>query len=359
MKIYDEIYNSLRSEKRAMLATIIATSGSTPAPAESKMLVFPDDGARAIGTIGGGCLDANIIVCVKDDPANGKARFMSFQLNDDSGDTGLNCGGTVTVFLESLTPMMLTTYEMIANSREEATDCCLVTCVRNDGTTVKTLLTNDGSAIVGNPLDIDVLDTVRERIPEISINQSVERMKIGSDNYVIEVIQGEPGLFIFGGGHVGKAVSRCASLAGFRVTVVDDRRAFANKERFPEAYAVLCESFEEAFRRLKVTPSSYVVIVTRGHRHDERVLEKALEYKPQYIGMIGSLRKAHVVFEHLKERGVSPALLSRVHAPIGLRIGARTAEEIGVSVVAELIAARRNTLSLIERDLSLSFAHQT
>lgn len=357
MNIFKEICRSLASEKRTMLATIIATSGSTPAAAESKMIIFPDEGARAIGTVGGGCLDANIIVAVKDDPTILHARTMSFQLNDDTGDTGLNCGGTVTVFLEPLNAAMMPVYEKIVQMRETAEDCSLITTVKEGCPAQKTLMGMEGNVLAGSQLPEDERAAIRDKLSAIIRTETVGRISLASGEQMIEFIRSPAHVMIFGGGHVGKAVSRCAALAGFRITVVDDRRAFANKERFPEADKVLCESFEVAFSRVNVTSSTYVVIVTRGHRHDELVLEKALQYRPAYIGMIGSKRKVLVVFEHLTTRGVSPELLSHVHAPIGLSIGARTAEEIGVSVVAELIAVRRNAIDQVARPRSSGLPH--
>jgi xanthine dehydrogenase accessory factor len=125
------------------------------------------------------------------------------------------------------------------------------------------------------------------------------------------------------------------------MTIVDDRKEYANAERFPEAAQTLAVEFHDAFNHLTVKSSSYIVIVTRGHRSDEDALERALHTPAKYIGMIGSKRKVLTTYEHLVERGVTVTMLQRVHAPIGLEIGAVTAEEIGVSIVAELVQIRR------------------
>lgn len=353
MKIYKEICKALSEDKRVMLATIIATSGSTPAPSESKMLLFPDEKARAIGTVGGGCLDASIIVSVKDNPSGTLMKIMNFQLDDDIGDTGLNCGGTVTLALEPVLKSMLPVYEKIVAMQESGDDCCVVTNIAPDGSTKKSLFDSKGQFLDGSEFSESAVMTIREKILKKYIPGEAQRLQVESQEYILEFIQSEPHLIIFGGGHVGKAVCQCASAAGFRVTVVDDRHAFANKQRFPEAFSVLCESFEQSFNRLTITPSTYVVIVTRGHRHDEDVLEQALRFTPHYIGMIGSKRKVLTVYDHLVAKGSPPGQLKGIHAPVGLDIGARTAEEIAVSIVAELIAARRNVLDSIESKVSL------
>ena len=130
-------------------------------------------------------------------------------------------------------------------------------------------------------------------------------------------------------------------MAGFRVVVVDDRADFADPRRFPDAAATLAVPFDEAWDRITVRSSSSVVIVTRGHKHDQRVLERAVQTPARYIGMIGSRNKVTATFARLVERGTPKTMLEKVRAPIGLKIGAITAEEIGISITAELIAVRR------------------
>jgi xanthine dehydrogenase accessory factor len=154
-------------------------------------------------------------------------------------------------------------------------------------------------------------------------------------------------LYIFGAGHVSVNLYKVARSAGFDVTVVDDREAYANRERFPEAQEIVCEAFDRAMARLTPGESAYLVIVTRGHRDDMRVLRWAVQTSARYIGMIGSKRKTITIFKELTKEGLPAELFERVHAPIGLDIGAITPEEIAVAITAELIAARRH----VERDL--------
>jgi xanthine dehydrogenase accessory factor len=154
-------------------------------------------------------------------------------------------------------------------------------------------------------------------------------------------------LYIFGAGHVAVNLYAVARQAGFDVTVIDDRETYANRERFPEAQAVIAEDFDVAMSRLDVSHSAYIVIVTRGHHDDMRVLRWAVQSPARYIGMIGSKRKTVSIFRELTKNGLAPALFDRVHAPVGLDIGAVTPEEIAVAITAELIAARRH----VEREL--------
>jgi len=163
----------------------------------------------------------------------------------------------------------------------------------------------------------------------------------GSLQVFVEPLVPAPRLYIFGGGHVGLAVSRVATIAGFETVVADDREQFANRERFPDAKQVLSGDMDEITSSLSPGDSSYIVIVTRGHRHDLRVLRWAVETPAHYIGMIGSAHKVLAIYQQLEAEGVSAERLKRVFAPIGLDIQAATPEEIGVAIVAELIAIRR------------------
>jgi len=158
----------------------------------------------------------------------------------------------------------------------------------------------------------------------------------------IEPILTSPTLYIFGGGHIALALTKMGKLVGFNITVIDDRAEFASSERFPEADVILAEDFTKSFPKMKIDKSSYIVIVTHGHQHDEVVLEWAVGTPAKYIGMIGSKTKNATIFTHLLAKGISQEQLGRVHAPIGLEIEAQTPEEIAVSILAEVIKVRRS-----------------
>lgn len=154
-------------------------------------------------------------------------------------------------------------------------------------------------------------------------------------------------LVILGGGHIAVPLAHMGKLLNYEVTVVDDRPSFANSGRFPEADHVLCQDFESAIRNLDCDNSTYIVIVTRGHRHDQTCLEGVLK-KPRaaYIGMIGSRRKVETLLGNLREEGYSEEDIGRVYTPIGMDIGAQTPEEIAVSILAEIIMVNRYGYSL-------------
>ncbi len=343
MRIFRELCTLLREEKAAALATIIKTSGSTPAPMQSRMIVRFKEPLASIGTVGGGCLDAEIVWRVEHERLT-KPHFFTYSLDDPVGDTGLICGGKVEVMIEQVDDSMLAVFERVVAEETAGNDSVIVTVMQEGQTVKKCLCGADGRFIAGNEIDPVTGEHLRRTIGGLKRENPIERVRVGSAEYVAELIEARPPLVIFGGGHVGKVVSQCAALAGFRVTVVDDRMMFANRERFPEADRIVCEGFKEAFARLTITPSTFVVIVTRGHRHDELVLEKVLEYDARYVGMIGSAKKVAATFARLREKGLAEERLASVRAPIGVDIGARTAEEIGLSIVAELVAVRRKAI---------------
>lgn len=268
MDIYEQIVKLRQDGRKGAVATIVNVRGSVPSFETAKMLVR-DDGS-IVGTIGGGCVEAEVWQAAREVMETEKPRTLTFNLNKDPKyDTGLVCGGTLDIFIEPVLP--------------------------------------------------------------------------------------PAPLYIFGAGHVSVSLYKTARSAGFDITVIDDREAYSNRERFPEAKEVIAEDFERAMARLAPTESSYIVIVTRGHRDDMRVLRWAVQTPARYIGMIGSKRKTISIFRELTKEGLPEHLFNRVHAPIGLDIGAITPEEIAVAITAELIATRRR----VERDLPhMSWFHR-
>jgi xanthine dehydrogenase accessory factor len=268
MDIFEEIVRMRRAGERGALATIVHTNGSIPSYESSRMLVR-DDGSIA-GTIGGGCVEADVWAAAKEVIQSEQPRKMVFNLNHEAEyDAGLICGGTLEIFVEPILP--------------------------------------------------------------------------------------QPMLYIFGGGHLSAAVARVASGAGFAVGIADDRAAYANAERFPMASEIYT-TYEEAYAKIKPNASSYLLIVTRGHKDDMRVLAWAVRTEARYIGMIGSKRKVLSVYKALEREGYSAAEFERVHAPVGLDIGALSPEEIAVSICAELIAVRRNATNLPHKTVKLAQA---
>ncbi len=353
MDIIKETIDALQHEDRVMLATIISTSGSTPASALSKMLV-KDGCTKLVGTVGGGCMEADVAEHAKIIFPQNIAKIVAYRLVEDGIEQGLICGGTLDILIEPITKQYIPLFDTLRKLRDEGEDCVLATLLQQNGEKIsKTILSHpdDVDRFPQNDTIVSVDDFIRktgitndnikELVRKVYNRGETERLKTSSGELIIEPMPGKPGLVIFGGGHVSKYVSRTATMAGFGVTVVDDRDMFANPVRFPEAEKTIAVRYEEAFEHIVVKQSTYIVIVTRGHRYDEVVLEQAVKTQARYIGMIGSARKVFTTYRHLVDRGIPVENLLKIYAPVGLDIGAVTAEEIAVSIVSELIKNRR------------------
>jgi xanthine dehydrogenase accessory factor len=350
MDIYEHIVLALGTEERVMLATIVSSSGSTPVPAGAKMLMT---GAARIpvGTVGGGCLEADVQEEARRLYDAGSATVVrTFHLTEDDIDSGMSCGGRVDILIEPLVAEHRSMYESLIRLRDAGEDSMVLTALdASRGVLLKFLL----SPLVPSDEEFrralvnfteaagNSTGSLGEAIMGAHRREQVTRLPAEHGEILLEPVVGLQHLVIFGGGHVSKFVSRSAAMAGFRVTIVDDRADYANSRRFPEAARTLACFFEDAWKSLQISASSSIVIVTRGHKFDELILEQAIRTPARYIGMIGSRKKVLATYKHLKDRGIPQSLLEKVRAPIGLRIGAVTAEEIGISITAELIAVRR------------------
>jgi xanthine dehydrogenase accessory factor len=257
--------------------------------------------------------------------------------------------------------MDLDIYQEIVELRRQGRCAALATIINRKGSTprkdaTKMLITADGrqfGTLGGGCTEADIL---REAMTVMRL----ERPKIlafdlteddaedsglicgGTMEVFVEPILPDPYLFIFGAGHVGKSISEAVTKVGFKVAVVDDRIKYANRERFPEVDSLHAEDWDEAFNKLSITESSYIVIATRGHNHDLACLRFALRSPARYIGLLGSKRKTRLFFEKLEKEGIDPSDFDRVYAPVGIDIGSESPEEIAVSIAAELIAVRKN-----------------
>jgi len=307
-----------REGQKAALATVAETRGSTPVPAGEKMLVGPE--GRLVGTVGGGCVEAEVIAAALASQQDGVPRLLTQHLNADlAGDLGLSCGGTVEIFIEPV--LASPNYLAVLDQAAEAAAGIVRTATVWDGGVVKTFEKADDGAV----------GRMGGRAASLSADRRV----------VTELLTAPPRVIVFGAGHVGAAIARAAAAAGFRVVVVDDRPEFAAASRFGDGVTVICAGVDEALALHALTPADAVVIATRGHRHDAVILSQVAASPAAYVGLLGSKRKKAVITKALLTAGLPQTALDRVKVPVGLDIGAVTAEEIAVSVVAELVAWRR------------------
>ena len=351
MNILSEILSALETEERVMMATIISTSGSTPASALSKMIV-KDNCSTWVGTVGGGCMEADVLEKATELFRENKAAILRFELKEDDIPHGLICGGTLDVLIEPITRKLVPFFQGLNSLSDEGEDSIVATLLTGEGLIrfkrlIPLIGARDDDSLLEHWGEAILQSTpgLPEELRKTYTRHETRRLQTPEGELILEPAAGSPNLILFGGGHVSKYVSRAAAMVGFRVSIVDDRKEYSSATRFPEAAETLVAEFNEVFDVLKVKPSSYIVIVTRGHRFDEEILEKAIRTPARYIGMIGSKRKVLATYRHLADRGIAVDDLSRIFAPMGLDIGAVTAEEIAVSIVSELIKVRRHSTS--------------
>ena len=351
-EILEAIIDLIGRNERGAVASIVSASGSLPMSRRSKMLTMPDGSQR--GTVGGGCLEADVHAMGRKVIESGVPAWQRFVLTESqAGAEGLNCGGTVEILIEPvLDPHDDTQAEIYRlmldalQTNEEVVLATVISAPPSVSTLGKGLIGWKGLRIGWGRLGGDEPLTelaVEEGLAILGQDRATVITAPAGERIFLETISAPPTLYLFGGGHVSLSVARVARTAGFRVVVIDDRPAFANRDRFPEADEALVLPMESAMSRLPIDRNAYIVAVTRGHQHDEPVIEQAIRTPACYIGMIGSRRKVTILLDRLRSRGATPDQLDRIHAPIGLPIGADTPGEIAVSIVAQLISARRQS----------------
>jgi xanthine dehydrogenase accessory factor len=346
-ELLGELTTVLNQGLDCVWCSLVETRGSTPQKAGAAMLVFPDGSQR--GTLGGGCVEAEVKQRALRVLHGGGSRpeLLTFHLDDNYGwDDGLICGGRMSILADPLAADQRRRgepyYRRFAELVELGRGCTEAVVVADKGTGVvlgARYLFDAGGGLAAQTGDGAVPEEVTRHLvpvqkrPGPSVHQGVAYLPI------LPRIS----LLIVGGGHVGQAVGQLAADVDFDVWVLDDRTAYASRERFPRASRLLIGDIGRTLGQLveqDVTVSTYAIIVTRGHAHDEEALYHLAPSRAGYVGMIGSKRKIKLIFEDLLAKGLSEELLAKVHAPLGLDIGSQTVPEIAVSIVAELIKCR-------------------
>jgi xanthine dehydrogenase accessory factor len=350
--IIEETSLLLARGERAALATLVWSSGSIPMSDRAKMLILVD--GKLKGTIGGGCLEAEVLDMGRAVLASGESKLLRYTMTEkQAGESGLNCGGTVRIFISPVDPEGDgEVFARMVRERTARQGCTLVTPLWEKGGG-RMLFCENGERLgglgkegvegqVGKRVE-ELIGGERGSVVELDLERE-EARNLGFDQVAelfVEPFPPPPVLYIFGGGHVGGQIASLAKNVGFRVVMIDDRPLFANPERHPDADEWVVGDMDTVFAELDIDDQSYIVAVTRGHQHDEKVVEKGIGTPARYIGMLGSERKKMVMWKRIAQRGGDRGGLDRVFAPIGFNIGADSPEEIAVSVVAELIEVRR------------------
>lgn len=332
MNIYKIIKEHLEAGGQGVLATVINRTGSAPREAGAKMFVLPD--GSSYGTVGGGTLEYEVLREAVAENERQKAVIVHVSMDARTvADEGMICGGNVDVLLEPVTDKYGELYGRLAVMEDTGGRGVVVTGL--EGLTFKKTLIEGTFDVTGDLVDEALahqcLQFISGGIPVVSPDRA----------FIVEPVVPRAPLYVFGAGHISQYIAKMAKTVDFYVVVADDRKEFANYERFPNADEVIAGDFTGILSSLTFTGNEYVVIVTRGHSNDADVLKEVLSKETKYIGMIGSKRKVKMIFDLMKHNGFDEDAISRVHAPIGLSINAETPQEIAVSIVAQLIQARR------------------
>ncbi|MDZ4857688.1 MAG: XdhC family protein [Candidatus Hydrogenedentes bacterium] len=340
MELFRQTIRFIDEGRRFAFSAVIRASGSTPQKAGAKAL-FEAEGAIH-GTLGGGCLEAESRKRALDALDNGRAFAFDLNLNEDYGwDDGLICGGKVRVLVDPNPARHREAFAAAADAIDNGHRGALLLKIPMDGNVESRWVPEaEIESYYPFPGSAELCACLKSTIPSYCVEQSTDGEMIAE--VYIEPVEPAPVLLIAGGGHVGQAVARLGAWLGFDVTVVDDRAIFSDAARYPENVRTICGDISKVFASFPIHSNTYIVIVTRGHRHDGVVLKECIHSPARYLGMIGSKRKAHIIREGFLRDGIATETdFARVHSPMGLDIGALTVEEIAMSIVSELVAARR------------------
>ena len=366
--VFRAAVDEAKSGNEHVIATVIRTSGSTPQKSGAKLLVRKD--GSGVGTLGGGCVEGDIWFAARQLlKRGGSAEMRDYELNEElAAQDGLVCGGTMYFLIDPVRDG--DTYgefaEEVVAAYEGGKPVAIVNIVKapaDSGLVVgKRMLVRENGATSGSLGD--------EKLESDSARRARELMALGKNDYVVasngveyyvEAYTTPPTLVIAGGGHVSKALAPIAKSVGFRLFILDDREEFANAERFPEAEIVQVGEYETGLQQLPINANSFIVIATRGHRYDDSALASALRTPASYVGLLGSKRKTILIYEALLKRGFSLDDIRRTRSPIGLDIGARTPEEIALSIMSEILMFRLGgnggVLKLEERLIQAAARH--
>lgn len=334
--LIDALCATLARQEACVLATVGSQSGSTPRVAGARMLVRAD--GTICGTIGGGMVEAEAMREARACFASKQGKQRHFDLsNADAAVTDMICGGAMELYLEYIDASAdnLHFFRQLQEALQGGRR--LVVVSNPEGGIPRFFIDQRGNCSQPG-LDAELEQALSQKATALT---GATLLDLGDARFFLSSFAVGGTLILVGAGHVAACTAEAAARVGFQVTVLDDRAEFANRGRFPQASNIrVLPDFSACFHGLSLDKDSYIVIVTRGHMHDQEVLEQALRSQAGYIGMIGSRRKRNAIYTQLLDRGISEAQLEQVRCPIGMAIEADTPEEIAVSIVGELIYQR-------------------
>ncbi len=337
LDILDTVQNWLNEKHPIALATVVNTWGSAPRVPGSKMAVTA--GMAMIGSVSGGCVENAVIQEALDGLGDGKPRLLQFGVSDDTAwDVGLACGGKISIYVE---PLDVQFWQLTADLVRRDTPHAAITILEGELAGQKVLVNSDGAQLFASAgLASNQAATLADAAHQSLQAGQTKTYTIAEWNVLIEVHVPRPRLIIVGGAHVAMALQRFAQQLGFEVMLIDPRKAFATAERFPDIAQILHTYPDKALPQIGLTSETYLAVLTHDPKIDDPALITALPAGVRYIGVLSSRRTHEKRLERLTAQGVDTSLFAQIHIPIGLNIGAKTPEEIALSIMAEIIAVK-------------------
>ena len=330
--VLDDIERWRSEGKPVALATVVATWGSAPRAVGGKMAVA--DGRHIAGSVSGGCVENAVAEAASEVLKTSKPRLLRFGVSDDTAwSVGLACGGAIEVFVERLAD---SAYGLVRDALKAERSVAVTTVINGPAEAVgrKLAISADGRTAgdLGDPID-------RETRAALADGRS-RRVTIGEDEIFVDVLLPSPRLVVVGGVHIAVALVKLAQALGWRTVLVDPREAFGNRSRFPDVDDIVWDWPDAALAKLALNENTAVAVLTHDPKLDDPAVSAALASPAFYVGALGSSRTQEKRRKRLLAAGLTEGTLARLHAPIGLDLGGRAPEEIALSVMAQIVAAR-------------------
>ena len=349
-ELFEHLDRLRHAEGKVALATLVNTRGTTPRKEGAKMLV--GEGGRVLGSVTiGGCVDAQVIEESASVISAHRPRLLQLDLGDEEAwEIGLTCGGTIEVFVEPVDlgkpdDATLALYERLKTHAEAGGRGAMLTRLEGgrDGDKMLVFDTGAHEGSLGNPAFDDAALAVAKTA--IAAGKSATLTVAGARVFA-EVFVPPSVLLVVGAGHVAMPMVTLARVLGFKTVVVDGRPRFATKERFPDVDELKIGIPSEFVKTVPLVASTALVLVAHDYKYDIPVLRHALATPVGYVGLLGSSRRGKAILDLLREDGVQDDALRRVHVPIGLDLGAQSAPEIALAVLAEVLAVQRGATGM-------------
>jgi xanthine dehydrogenase accessory factor len=345
-KVFDQIEKLGKTEKRVAMATLVATRGTSPKKEGAKMWVSAQ--GRVLGAVTiGGCADARVIEESEEALAGFEPRLLSVAMGEeDAWESGFTCAGTIQVMIEPLdlsdpNDRLIALYRLVRDESQNGRRVVVATALENASS--KLVIFEDGqtSGTLGDAaLDLEARETALKLASSRTSRSVTLNTGPSSAEVFFETHGPAPALIIFGAGPVSMSLANLAEEMGLRCVVIDGRPRFATRDRFPHADELLIGIPSEIAGTLEYNSSTFVVLTAHDYKYDIPVLKTVLKTETAYIGLLGSRKRGQAILKFLKEGGVEEQALERVRVPAGLDIGAQTAPEIALSILAEAFAVK-------------------